>query len=626
MDIRILPSNIANMIAAGEVVQRPASVVKELVENSVDAGADQVTVVIQDAGRTLIQVIDNGQGMSPDQAVLCFERHATSKLHSAEDLQNILTFGFRGEALASIAAVAEVTLKTRREEDEVGCQVDFADSQHLATSEIATPRGANFSVRNLFYNVPARRKFLKSDNVEFKHIVTEFIRVALTRPEIGFTLTHNGKDVYVLRPAKSLKFRIQDVLGATVAKEVVDVQAETSVVSVSGYVGRPDMARKGLGNQYFFVNGRYFRSPYLHKAVMKAYENLIPEGVTPTYFLYLNIDPQAIDVNIHPTKTEIKFEDDSVVFQIIFACIREALGKNSFGDSIDFDREGVPEIPAFSKSFEEFHQYSVPQTGADPTYNPFDNDGFQSVDSPFANSFVPGSAPWAQEAESFEAEVSVAPVSHGSGMPLGRYVEPRDDYGKLFEDKLAPSKSVLTLNGKYIFTVARSGLMAVHVTRAMERILYDRFLETLSRNGHQTQTALFPVTVHVGVENMCLFAEHAAMLESLGFDIAPFGTDTIVVNGVPEGYSAEAGKVQAMIGDMLLILADDSQALPEVMMSNMASRFARLGALNADTISNPTEAQRLIDALLACDNAEFTSTGRRIISIISAEDIDKRFS
>ena len=626
MDIRILPSNIANMIAAGEVVQRPASVVKELVENSVDAGADQVTVVIQDAGRTLIQVIDNGQGMSPDQAVLCFERHATSKLHSAEDLQNILTFGFRGEALASIAAVAEVTLKTRREEDEVGCQVDFADSQHLATSEIATPRGANFSVRNLFYNVPARRKFLKSDNVEFKHIVTEFIRVALTRPEIGFTLTHNGKDVYVLRPAKSLKFRIQDVLGATVAKEVVDVQAETSVVSVSGYVGRPDMARKGLGNQYFFVNGRYFRSPYLHKAVMKAYENLIPEGVTPTYFLYLSIDPQAIDVNIHPTKTEIKFEDDSVVFQIIFACIREALGKNSFGDSIDFDREGVPEIPAFSKSFEEFHQYSVPQTGADPTYNPFDNDGFQSVDSPFANSFVPGSAPWAQEAESFEAEVSVSPVSHGSGMPMGRYVEPRDDYGKLFEDKLAPSKSVLTLNGKYIFTVARSGLMAVHVTRAMERILYDRFLETLSRNGHQTQTALFPVTVHVGVENMCLFAEHAAMLESLGFDIAPFGTDTIVVNGVPEGYSAEAGKVQAMIGDMLLILADDSQALPEVMMSNMASRFARLGALNADIISNPTEAQRLIDALLACDNAEFTSTGRRIISIISAEDIDKRFS
>ena len=630
MDIRILPSNIANMIAAGEVVQRPASVVKELVENSVDAGADQITVVIQDAGRTLIQVIDNGQGMTPDQAVLCFERHATSKLHTAEDLHNILTFGFRGEALASIAAVAEVTLKTRREDDEVGCQVDFADSQHLATSETATPRGANFSVRNLFYNVPARRKFLKSDNVEFKHIVTEFIRVALTRPEIGFTLTHNGKDVYVLRPAKSLKFRIQDVLGATVAKEVVDVHAETSVVEVSGYVGRPDMARKGLGNQYFFVNGRYFRSPYLHKAVMKAYENLIPDGVTPSYFLYLNIDPQSIDVNIHPTKTEIKFEDDSVVFQIVFACIREALGRNSFGESIDFDREGVPEIPAFSKSFEEFHQYSVPQTGTDPTYNPFDNDGFQSVDSPYSNSFVPGSAPWSQAADCFETDMQISDAAPSAytpaGMNAGRYVEPRDDYGKLFEDKLSPSKSVLTLNGKYIFTIGRSGLMAVHINRAMERILYERFLEALSRNGHQTQTALFPVTVQIGVENMCLFAEHAAMLESLGFDIAPFGTDTIVVNGVPEGYSAEAGKVQSMIGDMLLILADDSQALPEMMVSNMASRFARLGALNGDQVTNPTEAQRLIDALLACDNAEFTSTGRRIISIITSEDIDKRFS
>ena len=288
MDIRILPSNIANMIAAGEVVQRPASVVKELMENAVDAGADQVTVVIQDAGRTLIQVIDNGCGMSPDQAVLCFERHATSKLASAEDLHNILTFGFRGEALASIAAVAEVTLKTRREEDEIGCQVEFADSQHLATDEVATARGANFSVRNLFYNVPARRKFLKSDNVEFKHIVSEFTRVALTRPQVGFTLTHNGKDVFVLRPAKSLKFRIQDILGANVVNDVVDIKTQTSVVAVSGYVGRPASAKKGLGNQYFFLNGRYFRSPYLHKAVMKAYENLIPEGVTPSYAL-----PQA---------------------------------------------------------------------------------------------------------------------------------------------------------------------------------------------------------------------------------------------------------------------------------------------------------------------------------------------
>ncbi len=637
MDIRILPSNIANMIAAGEVVQRPASVVKELVENAVDAGADQVTVVIQDAGRTLIQVIDNGCGMSPDQAVLCFERHATSKLHTAEDLNNILTFGFRGEALASIAAVAEVTLKTRREEDEVGCQVDFADSQHVATNEIATARGANFSVRNLFYNVPARRKFLKSDNVEFKHIVTEFIRVALTRPDIGFTLTHNGKDVYVLRPAKSLKFRIQDVLGSNIANEIVDICAETSVVEVHGFTGRPDAAKKGLGNQYFFVNGRYFRSPYLHKAVMKAYEGLIPEGYTPSYIIYLDIDPQAVDVNIHPTKTEIKFEDDSVVFQILYACIREVLGRNSFGDSIDFDREGVPDIPAFGKNFDEFRPISEPQTGTDASYNPFDNDGFPSEVSHFDNAVVYGgsqnaAAPrqtdifgandWAQSGQNFDK--SACP-SYGYGAGAGAFLEKRDDYGKLFEDKISPSKSVLVLQGKYIVTTGRSGLMVINIHRAMERILYDRFLNAMSRNEHITQTALFPVSVQVGVENMCLISEHSQMLTDLGFDISPFGTDTIVVNGVPEGYSAEAGKVQTMVGDLLLILAEDHSALPEMMAANMASRFARLGAFSADPVTNPMEAQRLIEQLFACENPEYTSAGRRVMSLLPVDEIDKKF-
>ena len=628
MDIRILPSNIANMIAAGEVVQRPASVVKELVENAVDAGADQITVVIQDAGRTLIQVIDNGCGMSPDQAVLCFERHATSKLQSAEDLHNILTFGFRGEALASIAAVAEVSLKTRREEDELGCEVVFADSQHVSTEEVATSRGANFCVRNLFYNVPARRKFLKSDSVEFKHVVSEFIRVAFTRPEVGFTLTHNGKDVYVLRPAKSLKFRIQDVLGAAVANEVVDVHAETSVVTVNGYIGRPASARKALGNQYLFVNGRFFKSPYLHKAVMKAYENLIPDGVTPSYFLYLEIDPQSIDVNIHPTKTEIKFEDDSVIFQIVYACIKEALGRNSFGESIDFDREGVPDIPAFSQNFEEFRPVEEPKMGLDDSFNPFDNDGFPSIDSPFANS-INASGGYSSRAEQENLWGNEPAPSYtypaGPGYSAGAYVAQRDDYGKLFEDKVAPGKSVLVLQGKYIMTTSRSGLMVVNVNRAMERILYDRFLDAMSQNAHVTQTALFPVTVQVGVENMCLFEEHSQMLTALGFDIAPFGVDTIVVNGVPEGYSAEAGKVQTMIGDLLLILAEDHNALPEMMMANMASKFARLGSLSSDQLTNPAEAQRLIDSLFACENPEYTSSGRRIVSIVSIEEIDKKF-
>ena len=615
MDIRILPSNIANMIAAGEVVQRPASVVKELMENAVDAGADQVTVVIQDAGRTLIQVIDNGCGMTPDQAVLCFERHATSKLQTAEDLNNILTFGFRGEALASIAAVAEVTLKTRQENSELGCQVDFADSRHLSTQETAAPKGSNFSVRNLFYNVPARRKFLKSDNVEFKHIITEFTRVALTRPEIGFTLTHNGKDVYVLKPAMSLKFRVRDLMGSAVVDDLVDIGAETSLVTIGGFVGRPDAARKMLGNQYFFVNGRFFKSPYLHKAVMKAYENLIPDGYTPAYFIYMDIDPQSVDVNIHPTKTEIKFEDDSVVFQTLYACIREVLGRNSFGESIDFDREGMPEIPVLGRNFEEFRPITEPQLETDDTYNPFDNDGFPSVSSPFANT-IGGMSP-----DDFAQHVQ--PQSQPSY--AGRYVEQRDDYGKLFEDKLAPGKSVLMIQGKYIVTSSRSGMMVVNVKRAMERILYDRFFEALSKNVHVTQTALFPVQVQIGAENMCLIAEHGQTLADMGFDIAPFGTDTVVVNGVPEGYSVEPGKIQGMMNDLLLILADDHSALPEMMVANMASRMAKLGSFNADPVTNPAEAQRLIDQLFMCENAEYTNSGRRVVALIPIEDIEKKF-
>jgi DNA mismatch repair protein MutL len=313
------------------------------------------------------------------------------------------------------------------------------------------------------------------------------------------------------------------------------------------------------------------------------------------------------------------------VFQIVFACIKEALGRNSFGDSIDFDREGVPEIPAFSQNFEEFRSVSEPQLGVDETFNPFDNDGFPSVDSPFSNSFGssrqygPQEDLWGTEPED---EHAYRPMP---GYQAGKYVAQRDDYGKLFEDKVAPGKSVLVLQGKYVMTTSRSGLMVVNINRAMERILYDRFLEAMSRSAHVTQTALFPVTVQVGVENMCLFEEHSQKLAALGFDIAPFGVDTIVVNGVPEGYSAEAGKVQTMVGDLLLILSEDHNVLPEMMMSNMASKFARLGSHSTDQITNPADAQRLIDALFACENPEYTSTGRRVVSIIPVEEIDKKF-
>lgn len=611
MDIRILPSNIANMIAAGEVVQRPASVVKELMENSVDAGATQVSVIIKDAGRTLIQVIDNGCGMSPDQAVLAFERHATSKISSADDLMDIHTFGFRGEALASIAAVAEVTLKTRRAGDEIGCQVDFADSQHLSTIETVTPVGSNFSVRNLFYNVPARRKFLKSESVELKHIVSEFQHVAYTRPDISFTLIHNNREIYVLKPASSLKFRIQDIVGAGVASEITDISAETSIMRVSGFIGRPDKARKGLGNQLFFVNGRYFRSPYLHKAVMKGYEGMIAEGTTPTYFIYLEVNPHEVDVNVHPQKAEIKFEDDSLVFQTLYACVRETLGKNSFGTaSIDFELGSVPELPAVGRNFDEYRPVSepaMPESG----YNPFENDGFQNQPDIFT-----GSHP---EQGSGAGRVN--------GYDTASYVDRRDDYGKLFEDHFGITRSFITVQDKYIVTNSKSGLLVVNARRAMERILYDRFISGRRDEDADrfSQTLLFPVSVRIGVENVPVVEANSEVLKGFGFDIAPFGTDSVVVNAIPAGYSSEEGRVETMVGDLLLLLQDNHSIISELVRSDMAGKLAVLGASGYDGVRNADEAQRLVDALMASTNPEFTAAGRKTMVIIPADELDRKF-
>ena len=635
MELRILPGNIANMIAAGEVVQRPASVVKELVENAVDAGAEQISVIIKDSGRTLIQVIDNGKGMNPDDAVLCFERHATSKIATAEDLEDITTFGFRGEALASIAAVAEVTLKTRTEDEEVGCQVEFAASVHNSTTEIATPKGTNIAVRNLFYNVPARRKFLKSDNVEFKHIVEEFTKVALTRPEIGFSLSHNGKDVFVLKPAKSLKYRIMDLLGASVTGDVVDVCADTSVVSLRGFVGRPDTARKTLGNQFFFVNGRYFRSPYLHKAVMKAYEGMIADGVTPSYFIYLEVDPHSVDVNISPTKSEVKFEDDSFIFQVVYASVKEVLGKNAFAGGIDFSNPEANDMPVLGSHFSEYQPESIPQVAVDGGYNPFDPVTSAGSATDEYGAVGRGASTGSATELGVPANEFGGPAGKGYGSAtgwkdsgnerFGQYVDRREDYGKLFEEKTLPVTQTIILGGKYIVAPARDGLMIVNVRRARERILYDRALAALTKNEHVTQASMFPVKVEVGAANRAVFDDKAELLAKLGFDISPFGTDTIVVNGVPEGYSCEEGKIQTMVSDLLLILSDDSSMLPGVMEAAMAEKIALLGASGCAPLASPMEARRLLDSLLSSGNAELTDNGKRIMAIMTTSQIEKLF-
>lgn len=625
MELRILPGNIANMIAAGEVVQRPASVVKELVENAVDAGADQITVIIKDSGRTLIQVIDNGKGMTPDDAVLCFERHATSKIATAEDLEDITTFGFRGEALASIAAVAEVTLKTRTADSEVGCQVEFAAPTHNSTSEVAAPVGTNISVRNLFYNVPARRKFLKSDNVEFKHIVEEFTKVALTRPKTGFSLSHNGKEVFVLKPAKSLKFRIMDLLGASVTGDVVDVCADTSAARLRGFVGRPDTARKTLGNQFFFVNGRYFRSPYMHKAVMKAYEGMIADGVTPSYFIYLEVDPHSVDVNISPTKSEVKFEDDSFIFQVIYASVKETLGKNSFAGAIDFSNPEAKDMPVLGAHFTEYQPESIPQVAVDSGYNPFETEG-AGASTDQATGFGGAAGRFGSSTGPVAGNGGPADGGYGSASRnFGQYVDRREDYGKLFEEKTLPVTQTIILDGKYIVSPVNDGLMIVNVRRARERILFDRALAALTKNEHVTQANMFPVKVEVGAANRAIFDDKAGILTKLGFDITPFGTDTIVVNGVPEGYSCEAGKVQTMVFDLLLILSDDSSSLPGVMESAMAEKIALMGASSGAALTSPMEARHLLDALISSSNAELTGSGKRIMTIVTTSQVEKLF-
>ena len=624
MDIRILPSNIANTIAAGEVVQRPASVVKELMENAVDAGANSITVIIQDAGRTLIQVIDNGCGMSPDQAVLCFERHATSKIASVEDLNNLETFGFRGEALASIAAVAEVSLKTRREEDEVGCEVLFADSQHMATEEISTPVGANFSVRNLFYNVPARRKFMRSDNAEFRHITTEFIHVALTRPDVAFTLTHNGRDVFCLSKANSLKYRIQDLLGSSAAEKVVDIETNTTVVKLSGFVGRPDSAKKALGNQYFFVNGRYFKSPYFNKAILKAYDNLVPEGYTPSYFIYMEVDPHQIDVNIHPTKTEIKFQEDSVIFQTLYASVKEALGRNSFGASIDFERENAPELPVLSQKFQEQYQPVEPTISSDPSFNPFENDGFPSEPTAFNNVVGTYGGPENFGNGDYGTRGQRRYESYGH-VPASQFINNKNDCGKLFDDKILATRLPVVMHNKYILTVMRTGLRVINIRRAKEKVLYERFIKALAKNEHVTQNSLFPVQMQIGVEQTLLFQEHQEFLYSLGFDISPLGNDTVVVNGVPEGYSVEPGKVQTLLYDLMSVLSEDHSSLKTSMMASMAEKFAKIGSMSDDSEMSPQMAQDLVEKLFSCENAEYTSSGKKVMVLIPTTEIDRKF-
>lgn len=608
MDIRILPSNIANMIAAGEVVQRPASVVKELMENAVDAGATKIDVVVVDSGRTLIQVIDNGCGMTSDEAVLCFQRHATSKIATAEDLQKIETFGFRGEALPSIASVAEVTLRTRTADAEVGTEVTITDATAEAPGkqdirEVATPKGSSFAVRNLYYNTPARRKFLKSDAAEQKAVIAEFLKVALSRPGIAFCLNSNGRDVYRIGPAQTLKYRIRDLFGEAVTSEMLPMEAGTSVATISGFVGRPDAAHKTASNQYFFVNGRYFRSPYLHKAVMKAYENLISDGTSPSYFIYLDVDPHSIDINVHPTKTEIKFEDDNVLFTVLMAAVKEALGRESFGDRIEFERDGLPEIRNIGASFAEYHPVQEPSTGGNNDFNPFDSDGF------------PNQEGW--------GPTSSAAAGGGAGYQRHSFISD-DDLSKLFEreNQALQQRKILT-GGRYILRSAPSGFMLIDAVRAMQRIMYEQFVDAMSKDVPVTQSCMFPIEVEIGMENLPVLEANESLLHRMGFDFSSLGGGTIAINGIPEGLVDDKMAVTALMFEIVTALNNEQTSVIASLYAPLAERLAWSAARGMQLPSTQEDAGTVIDRLYACENPEYTSDGKRTVAVLRQEDLEK---
>lgn len=605
--IQVLPESVANQIAAGEVIQRPASVVKELIENAVDAKATLITVIVKDAGRTLIQIIDNGIGMSETDARLAFERHATSKIQDADDLFAIQTFGFRGEALASIASIAEVELKTRREEDEVGTQVCIYASAVTAQNPAASPVGSAFSVRNLFFNVPARRKFLKSDNVELKHIITELQRVALGHPEVGFTLVHNGAEIYSL-PKGNLRQRIIGLFGKNISSSLIDVTVNTSVVSVYGFVGKPETAKKTQGEQFFYVNNRFFKSPYFQKAVYNAYDQLVPQGSYPSFFLYFDIAPSKIDVNIHPTKVEVKFEEEQTIWQVLNAAVREAIGKFTLAPTIDFDTEGAIDIPISRPGID----VNTPSIAIDHNYNPFDEEKRTSSGTSFGHKKSKVPSGWEQLYSGLDG--FAANLDNGtqtSGNTIFSEHETRSD------------RTFIQLKGEYILTPVKSGLMIIDQRRAHQRILYEQFLKDIDQPEEVSQAELFPQHIELAPADYALLTNVLNDLHTLGFDIRDMGKNSVVVYALPVGLSIEnpAQIVQNLIEG---INENGSVSLVE-RKEQLAVSLAEAAAIGRNQTLTQEEMSELTGKLFACKVPNLSPKGKPTLVTLEIDEIAKRF-
>ena len=595
--IQLLPDSVANQIAAGEVIQRPASVVKELVENAVDAGAKTIHVLVVDAGRTSIQVIDDGIGMSETDARLAFERHATSKIREANDLFALQTMGFRGEALASIAAVAQIELYTRQEGEDVGTHLSISGSKFTGQEPCACAVGSNFKIENLFFNVPARRKFLKSNSTELSNILTAFERIVLVYPNVAFTFHSNGTEMFNLKPG-NMKQRILDVFGKRMNQDLLPISVETTMCKISGFVGKPESARKKNTRQYFFVNGRYMKHPYFSKAVMNAYDRLIPVGEQVPFFIYFDVSPSDIDVNIHPVKTEIKFENEQAIWQILTAAVKEAIGLFNNVPSIDFDIQGKPDIPLFDGQ----NGSSAPSVKYNPQYNPFTS----SKSRPSSSSVNH----WEDLYEGLETQ-SQEETNLFDG-------EIEDQSGNDLISDVSPVH--YQYKGKYIMTAVKSGLMIIDQHRAHVRMLFEKYLGTLNNHQGTSQKVLFPEVFQLSASEQVVLKRVWEELTYLGFEITDMGNGNYAIVAVPS--DAIDTNVVSLMHDMLNTASENGTSVKDEINRVVALTLARNTAIPYGQVLNNDEMDNIVNGLFACSNMNFTPEGRNILCILKQQEIE----
>lgn len=625
--IHLLPDSVANQIAAGEVVQRPSSIIKEMVENSIDADATSVKVLVTDGGKTTVQVIDDGKGMSETDARLSFERHATSKIQKASDLFCLTTMGFRGEALASIAAVAQVELKTRRKEDELGTMIQVAGSKIEKQEPVACPAGSNFLVQNLFFNVPARRKFLKSNQTELTNVVADFQRIVLVHPEISFSLYNNGVEMFHL-PAASVRQRIIDVFGKKINAELLPIEVETSLVSISGYVGKPDSSKKKGVHQYFFVNGRYMRHPYFHSAVMKAYENLIPVGEHVSYFIYFAVDASSIDVNVHPTKTEIKFDNEQPIWQVLSAAVRETIGQFCNVPLIDFDVEGKPDIPAIGANTSIPHQPKL----APSSYNPFKTEGSRSYSQSagWEKLFDKYSNPVSSEGDEGLTSIQMNPSEKVPGegeVPEGDNLQGSIWNAVMGRDGVAAPFDITVqkfqYKGRYIVLPSANGIMVVNQHRAHVRVLFDQNMQCINSGNRPSQKELFPIVVQFEKADCIVLENLMEDICSLGFDLSNLGGGAYSVNGIPVGL--EGIDISTLLHDMVVSAKEMTNDIRREAQEALALTMAENAAIVYGQVLSSMEMERLLRDLFATKIPARTPDGKLVYTILDDKMLNDLF-